>query len=190
MLALWRERHPDVAPPAVRWLPFELNPQLPPGGMPRAEYVAQKFGSREGVYDRVTAVGRTVGIEFAFDRITVQPNTFEAHRVLARAEDEGVQDAVAEALFRAYFTEGADLTQRATLADIGASAGMDRAALAAYLDGDEYRDDIREGSGYLRERISGVPYFIVNRRLGISGAQEAEVLLEACERALQGKKGR
>lgn len=185
MLALRAERHPDVAPPAVRWLPFQLNPQLPPEGMPRAEYVARKFGGRTGVYERVTAVGRTVGIEFAFDRITVQPNTLNAHRVLMRAEDDGLQDAMAETLFRAYFTEGADLTSLDTLADLAAQAGMERAATLAYLSSDEDRAAILDADAYFRERVNGVPYFIFNRRVGVSGAQEAETLLDAFAQALQ-----
>jgi predicted DsbA family dithiol-disulfide isomerase len=187
MLALRAERHPDVAPPAVRWLPFQLNPQLPPEGIPRAEYVARKFGGRTGVYERVTAVGHSVGIPFAFDRITVQPNTLNAHRLLMRAEDEddGRQEALAEALFRAYFIEGADLTRLDTLADLAAAAGMDRAAALAYLAGDEDRAPLLEADAYFRERVNGVPYFIFNRKVGVSGAQEAEILLDAFEQALR-----
>ncbi|HEY9446652.1 MAG TPA: DsbA family protein, partial [Burkholderiales bacterium] len=100
-LARYRERHPDADEPAVRWLPFQLNPHLPERGIPRAEYLERKFGSRTRTYDRVAAVGATVGIPFAFDRIAVQPNTVSAHRLLLLADREGRQDDMAEALFRA-----------------------------------------------------------------------------------------
>ncbi|MGE5526519.1 MAG: DsbA family protein, partial [Rhodospirillaceae bacterium] len=114
-LAEFRSRHPDAEQPAVRWLPFQLNPQLLPEGMPRADYLERKFGNRKGAYERVTAVGATVGIPFAFDLIKVQPNTVNAHRLLTYADRLGRQDEMAEALFRAYFTQGADLTDRARL---------------------------------------------------------------------------
>ena len=92
----------------MRWLPFQLNPDLPEAGIPREEYIARKFGTRgKGVNDRVTRRGRQVGITFAFDKMTVQPNTLNAHRLMLFAERAGRQDELAEALFLAHFTEGA-----------------------------------------------------------------------------------
>jgi predicted DsbA family dithiol-disulfide isomerase len=169
----------------VRWLPFQLNPQIPARGMPRAEYVARKFGDRKGVYERVAAVGAAVGIPFAFDRIAVQPNTLDAHRLLAYAGREGRQNEVAEALFRVYFVEGADLTDLERLAAAAESAGLDRARTAAYLAGDEDRAEVVEADASMRGSglLSGVPYFIFNRRIGVSGAQEAGVLLDALEKS-------
>jgi len=98
----WCDEMIEVGQPAVRWLPFQLNPQIPEGGMPRAEYLTRKFGNPKGNYARVTAVGAGVGIPFAFDRITVQPNTIDAHRLLTYADREGRQDETAEALFLEY----------------------------------------------------------------------------------------
>ncbi|MBI2295491.1 MAG: DsbA family oxidoreductase [Betaproteobacteria bacterium] len=186
-LGLYRERHPDGPEPAVRWLPFQLNPDIPEGGMPRAEYVARKFGARgPGVYSRVAAVGSQVGIPFAFDNIKVQPNTLKAHRLLRYAERAGTQDALAEELFRAYFLEGANLTDRDTLAGIAARAGLERKAAADYLAGDGDRDQIARADVEARSAgIGGVPYFIFNRKVGVSGAQDAAVLLDAMEQALE-----
>jgi predicted DsbA family dithiol-disulfide isomerase len=170
----------------VRWLPFQLNPQLPPEGMPRADYLERKFGNRKGAYERVAAVGNTVGIPFAFDRIAVQPNTVNAHRLLTYAEREGRQDAMAEALFRAYFTQGADLTDPARLAAIAQEAGFDATAVAAYLAGDEDRAEVLEADSNARSSgmVDGVPFFIFNRKVGVPGAQEATALLDALEQSL------
>jgi predicted DsbA family dithiol-disulfide isomerase len=170
----------------VRWLPFQLNPDLPASGMPRREYIERKWGPGRGpqVYSRVAAAGQTVNIPFAFDNITVQPNTLDAHRLLTFAEREGRQDELAEALFSAYFIEGANLTDRNVLADIAAKAGLDREAATAYLESDADRDLVVRGDVEAREAgINGVPFFIFNRRIGVSGAQEADALVHAMEQA-------
>ena len=170
----------------MRWLPFQLNPDLPESGIPREDYVARKFGARgKGVYDRVTLAGRQVGIPFAYEKMKVQPNTLNAHRLMNYAERAGKQDALAEALFHAHFTEGANLTDRETLADVAGRAGIERAAAAAFLAGDEGRELIEQADAEARAAgIGGVPFFIFNRKGGVSGAQDAEVLLEAMEQAL------
>ena len=101
----------------MRWLPFQLNPDLPEAGIPREDYVARKFGARgKGVNERVTMAGRQVGIPFAYEKMKVQPNTLNAHRLMIYAEREDRQDEVAEELFRAHFIEGASLVDRETLA--------------------------------------------------------------------------
>ena len=99
----------------VRWLPFQLNPTCRRKGISRREYRTKKFGSWERSLEldaQVVAAGRAEGIQFAFDRIERTPNTLDAHRLIWLADKEGVQDAVVEALFRAYFTEGRDISNR------------------------------------------------------------------------------
>jgi len=186
-LAVYRERQPDAPEPAVRWLPFQLNPDLPATGIPRAEYVARKFGARgKGNYERVAMVGRTVGIDFAFDKIEVQPNTIKAHRLLIYADRAGNQDAMADELFKAYFLEGANLTDNASLAEVAARAGLEQEAVAAYLETDEDRDVVEQADVEARSAgIGGVPFFIFNRKVGVSGAQDADVLLDAMLQALE-----
>jgi predicted DsbA family dithiol-disulfide isomerase len=175
----------------VRWLPFQLNPDLPEGGIPREEYVARKFGARgKGVYDRVTVAGQQVGIPFAYEKMKVQPNTLNAHRLMLYAERTGKQDELAEELFRAHFIEGANITDRETLADVAARAGLDRKAVAAYLASDEDRALIQRADVEARSAgIGGVPFFIFERKVGVSGAQDPEALLEAMEQALQEQGG-
>jgi predicted DsbA family dithiol-disulfide isomerase len=170
----------------VRWLPFQLNRDIPPGGISRADYLERKFGTRTRSYDRVAAAGAVVGIPFAFDRITVQPNTNDAHRLLVHAEQAHRQDEMADALFRAYFTQGANLADREALADVAASAGLDREEIAAYLASDADREVVLQADETARHGgIGGVPFFIFNRKLGVSGAQGADVLLDALEQSLE-----
>jgi predicted DsbA family dithiol-disulfide isomerase len=173
----------------VRWLPFQLNPDLPESGIPREDYVARKFGARgKGVNERVVMTGRQLGIAFDYEKMKVQPNTLNAHRLLLYAERHGRQDELSEELFRAHFTEGANLTDPETLAGIAARAGLDRKAATDYLSGDEDRDAIARADVEARGAgISGVPFFIFNRRIGVSGAQDPETLLAAMEQALQEK---
>ena len=169
----------------MRWLPFQLNPDLPQSGIPRAEYFQRKFGTPNHSYARVAAVGEAVGIPFAFDKIRVQPNTVNAHRLMHYADQQGRQDEVAEELFRAYFIEGANITDIGTLADTGARAGLERGGLADYLASDTDRELVQSADIEARSGgINGVPYFIFNRKVGVSGAQEPETLLQAMLQAV------
>lgn len=185
-LSLYRERHPDGPEPAVRWLPFQLNPDLPGSGITREEYVARKFGARgKGVNERVVMAGRQVGIPFAYEKMKIQPNTLNSHRLMLYAERGGRQDELAEELFRAHFTEGANLTDAETLADVAGRAGLDRKAVAAYLASDEGNDLVARAEEEARSAgIGGVPFFIFNRRIGVSGAQDPDTLVQAMEQAV------
>jgi predicted DsbA family dithiol-disulfide isomerase len=184
-LALYAKAHPDAPAPVVSWRPFQLNPGMPDEGMPRAEYVARKFGARGGaVYDRVTMVGKQVGIPFAFDRIVRQPNTVAAHSLIELAEKHGKQDAIAEALFKAYFLDSVDLTVRENLVTIAVDAGLDRTAAEQWLDNANARSAVEAEDARARELgIEGVPFFVFNGRVAVSGAQTSEVLLEAMHQA-------
>jgi predicted DsbA family dithiol-disulfide isomerase len=184
---MYREQAPDEEKPAVRWLPFQLNPDLPEEGISRKEYIERKFGPGGARnYSRVAGVGKEVGIDFAFDNITVQPNTVNAHRLMLYGAKHGREDEVAESLFRAYFQEGANLTDKAALATVGERAGLDRAALEAYLASDEDRDAVLRGDIEARQSgVNGVPCFIFNRRTAVSGAQEPDTLLHAMLESLK-----
>ncbi len=173
----------------MRWLPFQLNPDLPPEGIARQQYIERKFGpGAVRTYDRVAGVGKEVGIDFAFDRIKVQPNTVNAHRLMRYGAQQGREDEVAESLFRGYFQEGAVLAEVCVLVEIGVRAGLDRAALTAYLESDEDRDTVLGADIEARQAgIGGVPFFIFNRRIAVSGAHEPETLLGAMLESLQDK---
>ena len=184
---MYREQAPDEDPPAVRWLPFQLNPDLPAEGITRQENMERKFGrgaARD--YSHLIGIGKELGIDFAFDKITVQPNTLAAHRLLIYGAKLEREDEVAESLFRAYFQEGAVLTDPAALAAIGERAGLERAALEAYLASDQDRDTVLEADIEARRAgINGVPFFIFNRRSAVSGAHEPEALLQAMLEAIK-----
>jgi predicted DsbA family dithiol-disulfide isomerase len=178
-------------PVAVRWLPFQLNPAMPKEGVSRREYRTRKFGSWERSQEldaRVVAAGETEGIHFAFDRIERTPNTLDAHRLVWLAERQGVQDAVVEALFRAYFTEGRDISHRQTLLDVVAEAGLDRHGAEATLNGDDGLDAIKDADALARQLgVDGVPFFIVNGTITLSGAQQPGAFLEAFRQAVGSK---
>ena len=160
----------------IRWLPFQLNPGMPKNGMPRAQYREAKFGSLErsrALDARVIAEGRSEGIDFAFERIERTPNTSAAHQLIALAKD---QNAVVDALFRAYFEEAKDIGDPAVLAQIAAKCGVkgwpEEAREVTALE-----QDVRELG------ISAVPTFIFERKLGVSGAYPAESLAAAMREA-------
>jgi predicted DsbA family dithiol-disulfide isomerase len=172
----------------VRWLPFQLNQAMPKEGISRREYRTRKFGSWERSLEldaRVIEVGKSEGIPFAFDRIERTPDTLDAHRLIWLADKEGIQGAVVEALFRAYFTEGRDIGSRQTLLDVVAEAGLDRHKAEAVLNSDDGLEALKEAEAQARRfRVEGVPFFVVNGRLTLSGAQQPDAFLEAFRQAL------
>jgi predicted DsbA family dithiol-disulfide isomerase len=174
----------------VRWHPFQLNPQMPKEGMDRKAYRTAKFGSWErsqALDAQVAAVGAAEGLVFAFDKMGRTPNTLDAHRLIRLAGREGVQGAVVEALFQAYFSEGRDVSDRQTLLDVAAEAGLDRGRAEAELDADEGLAAIRAEEAEAHHLgVQGVPFFIVNGKGALSGAQEPKAFLEAFERASDG----
>jgi predicted DsbA family dithiol-disulfide isomerase len=167
----------------VRWHPFELNPDLPHEGIDRRAYLDAKFGGAQRatqIYDRVRAAGASVGIPFAFERIARQPNTRDAHRLVAWTQGRGDAESLVERLFSAYFLDGRDPGDRGVLAAIAGEAGGDAAAAGAMLDSDEGKDAVPASERRAIEiGVGGVPFFIFNGRLAVSGAQEPQVLAQA-----------
>jgi predicted DsbA family dithiol-disulfide isomerase len=190
-LALYAQQHPGAEPPRISWRPFQLNPQLPAEGMSRQEYVLQKFGAARAkdVYARVTAVGAEYGIPFAFEKIARQPNTVAAHSLiaLAGAEDtraDGLQGRVKEALLHAYFLDGVDLTRSENLVAIAIAAGLDREKVEHCLADAQARRAVENEDQRARAiGVEGVPFFIFNGRLAVSGAQGPQALLDAMRQA-------
>jgi predicted DsbA family dithiol-disulfide isomerase len=160
----------------VRSLPYQLNPTMPKEGISRKEYRIRKFGSWERSLEldaKMVAVGQTEGIHFAFDLIEWTPNTVDAHRLIWLADQQGCQNTVVEALFRAYFTDGRDIASRQTLIDVVAEAGLHRQRAEAVLNGEEGMEAIKEA-----EEIS--------RRHQVS-AQPSDAFLAAFRQAIGGK---
>jgi predicted DsbA family dithiol-disulfide isomerase len=183
------ERMPEGERPVVRWHPFQLNPDLPAEGIERRSYLEQKFGGPERaaqIYERVRAAGRGAGLELDFDRIEKQPNTLDAHRLIAWAQAHEGRNAelLVEALFRAYFVEGRFIGDRGELARIAGEAGFDGAAARTMLDSDAGAAEIASADRQARERgIGGVPFFVFDGRVSVSGAAGPDALLEAAAQA-------
>ena len=175
--------------PVVRWHPYELNPGLPAEGIDRRDYLERKFGGparATQIYERVRRAGTQAGIAFDFERIERQPNTRDAHRLIAWAQSQGDADALVERLFRAYFVEGRFVGAHEVLAELAHDAGLDADAAYAFLASDVGGQEIAEAEERAASLgISGVPFFIVDGRFGLSGAQPAEAIVEALRRARQ-----
>jgi predicted DsbA family dithiol-disulfide isomerase len=167
----------------VRWHPFQLNPDLPAEGMPRASYIAQKFGGAARaaeVYARVKSAGDAVGILFQFDRIERQPNTLDGHRLVAWAQQQGDAAALVERLFGAYFLEGRRIGDPDELARLAAECGWSDQNAHAMLASNTLREEVaKESREALDAGIQGVPFFIFNGRTAVSGAHDPVTLLEA-----------
>jgi predicted DsbA family dithiol-disulfide isomerase len=176
----------------VRWHPFFLNPDTPDSGEPYRPFLEKKFGGPEKlaeIWQRVSEAGRKAGIEFAFEKIELRANTLNAHRLIHHAQTGAggtAIEAVIEALFAAQFLEGRHLGDRAVLAAVAGECGMDRDVVQRYLETDEDAEAVRAAAGEMhRMGISGVPFFIFNKRLAASGAQPPEALLKAMREAMQ-----
>jgi len=183
------EARPDH-PFRVEWHPFQLNPDMPAGGMDRAAYLEAKFGGRDGAvraYAPVVAAAEEAGLALNLAAIARTPNTLDAHRLIHWAGLEGRQTAVVAALFRAHFSEGRDLGDAAVLADVGASAGLDRAMLEMLLAGEADRDEIAARDAHARARgVRAVPTFLVGGRHAVEGAQPPDLWLRVIDELAAG----
>jgi predicted DsbA family dithiol-disulfide isomerase len=169
----------------VRWHPFQLNPDLPRGGIDRRSYLEGKFGDPERIEEvrqRIEAAGRDSGVWFEFERVQRQPNTLDAHRLITWSQGvrPSVTNELVEHLFRAYFTQGVDIGNIEELARIAGLVGLDSFKAKALLTSDEGRAAVRAAERRAHELgVTGVPLFIFNQRVAVSGAQHAKVLREA-----------
>lgn len=171
----------------IHWRAFQLDPSASrePGDLRRA--LERKYGP--GAFDsmtrRLTALGVDEGIDYRFD-LALRVNTVDAHRLLSWAHATGVaeQGALYERLFRAYFTEGANVADHDTLARLAGDAGLDRDEAAEVLASGAFAGEVQADLDAARDRdIHGVPNFVIEDRLSIPGAQEVETMVMLLERA-------
>jgi predicted DsbA family dithiol-disulfide isomerase len=178
---------PDIAT-EVRYHPFFLNPWVPRAGIARDEYLKTKFGSverYEQISERLKAAGAEEGVPFAFEKMKRQPNTLDSHRLLRWARVEGNQTQVKEALMRAYFIDGRDLSDSEALVAIASECGMDAEVVRRLLASDADVAEVEAAANSASEAgISGVPCFIFANTFAVSGAQAPDYLAGAMERAL------
>lgn len=172
---------------SITWRPFELNPDMPEGGMERAAYRARKFGQeRSRQLDlQMAENGREAGIAFAFEKMLRTPNTRLAHRLIWQAEREGpaIQNALVNRLFAAYFEEGQDIGRKDALLGLAREAGLDEVkAKVALYDEDSLEAVLDLEDEGLRMGIRGVPFFLLIGKYAISGAQPPELWRDALPR--------
>jgi predicted DsbA family dithiol-disulfide isomerase len=174
-------------PVAVRYRSFELNPRRryqPDKSL--AELLAEKYRvslpQAEAMNRRVTEAAADEGIEFRLD-LARPANTFDAHRLTHLASRSGRQEAVVERLHAAYFCEGRNLEERSTLVELSVEASLDRGRVAEALESEAFADEVRGDEARAGELdIHGVPFFVLEGRYGISGAQEPVWLARALQR--------
>lgn len=161
---------------------------MPKEGISRKEYRTRKFGTWERSLEldsQVAAAGMAEGIPFEFDRIERTPNTMDAHRLIWLADTLDVQDAVVEALFQAYFTAGRDISDRKTLVDVVADAGLDRSKAQSVLERGGGQEAIQDANDLAQQvRVEGVPFFIFDGSIALSGVHPPEVILGAVRQTI------
>ncbi len=181
----------DLPAAQIRWHPFQLNPDLPAEGIRRKQYLEDKFGGparAAEIYERVRAAGRGVGLELNIDGITRQPNTLAAHALIAFAQ-QGKPDAgndMKERLLKAYFVENRFIGDARVLAAIAREAGLDAGAAQGFVTDPLTLQTVAQADAQARGiGIQGVPFFIFNQKVAVSGAQNPDTLLAAMWQALE-----
>ncbi|WP_192558891.1 DsbA family oxidoreductase [Pseudomonas allokribbensis] len=178
----------------IRFQPFELNPKMGPDGQNIGEHIQEKYGStpeqsqknREVIRSR----GADVGFSFRTDSNSRIYNTFDAHRLLHWAGEEGLQLPLKEALFKAYFTDGGNPSDHSQLAQITESVGLDRQRAEAILASDEFASDVRkEEQLWLSRGVSSVPTVVFNGQYAVSGGQPVETFVGAIRQIMSEAKG-
>jgi predicted DsbA family dithiol-disulfide isomerase len=171
----------------VEWHSFELDPGIKTEkGTNIYDYLATRKGisreSSERMHEQVTDMARSVGLEYNFD-LAVIANSFDAHRLIQMAKQYGLGDEAEERLFRAYFTEGKDISDHLTLIILGDEIGLSGKEVKAMLDSDAFADEVRYEERQARESgINAVPFFVINDKYAVSGAQQPAVFLNALQK--------
>ncbi len=182
------EAHPDH-PFVIEWHPFQLNPDMPPEGVDKRDYLLKRFGSEaqlQEVHDRFRQIARQNGVQMDPDTPKRIPNTLNAHRLVHWAGLEGRQAFAVAALMRAYWVEGRDIGNLGVLADIAAGISMDRAVVERLLASDADLDTVLAREAHARERgVSAVPTFLIANQYVVSGAQPPELWARAIDEMSQ-----
>lgn len=179
------DRRPDLNA-TLRWRPFQLQPEMPAEGSDFRTVLERKFGNWDRalqVFERIQQMGADHDLTFNFEAIERAPNTVDAHRLVLWAEDQDHGDAMADALFRAYFTEGQDVSDRVVLISCAARIGLDGERAGVLLDdGTEYMSAVQKSQEEARRQgVTGVPCYVFEKRRAVTGAQPADVLIQVLD---------
>jgi predicted DsbA family dithiol-disulfide isomerase len=179
----------------VRWRPYQLDPTIPAEGKDRRQYMIDKFGSEERIaeiHERIEGLGKDEGIDFAFDRIKVAPNTLDAHRVIrwAGAAGNGIQNELVRRLFSLNFEQGRNIGDPAVLIDAARDSGMDEAVVMTLLPTEADRAEVQnEIATASLMGITGVPCFLLESKYAVMGAQDTATLADALRQVAAEKAG-
>ena len=179
---------PNISPD-ITWHAFLVNPNLPPEGVDRKDYLNVKFGDEtrsNRIYQSIYEAGKSLGIEFQFDLIQRMPNSFDSHRLVRFAGRKSRASEALEALFQAYFIRGIDIGNRPALYDLAEEMGFAADDMRNYFYSDEDVESIKEQNAYVHGLgINGVPAFVIDGQFSISGAQEPQVIIRLLEVAAE-----
>lgn len=173
---------------AITWLPYELNPDMPPEGMDRTEYLDRKFGpgKRREIELRLSEAGLESGVTFNWARVTKSVNTRMAHMLVAAASTVQRGGEMKAALFRAYFQDGRDIGDPETLVAIAVELGFEETAARDELANGELRETVIGLEEHARKvGVTGVPFFIIDGKLAVSGAQTGDVWAQVFRQVMQ-----
>lgn len=179
-------------PSVVTWFPFQLNPHMPAAGMPLEQYLAVNFGDPQKLQPALTgliAAGKAEGVDFRFDLISQVPNTLNAHRLMSFAEKKQLDTSkLAERILSGFFSQGLDISDPDVLAVVGAESGLGGMEVLAALEDDASKNIVLAREAQVRQSgVTGVPDFLVNKRLLVIGAQDTDNLVTVFDRAMFGQ---
>jgi predicted DsbA family dithiol-disulfide isomerase len=180
----WKKEHQETI--TIRYRSFFLDPTIPADGLSFYEVMARKMGGAqmvERVINHVTETGKSVGVPFRFDRVTLMPNTKLSHTLMKIAPEHQVSEVVEE-IYQAYFEEGKDIGNIDVLIEIAHKLGLDQAVVRTALESHTQDDEINQDLDLARQlQIRGVPFFIIDEKLALSGAHSKENFLKAFQEA-------
>lgn len=185
-LRYYQRAYSDERQPEVFWRPYLLHAALPMEGIDRKEYLKRRFPGNANspeMFERVIRTGRGVGLEYRFDLIQRQPNSIDAHRLVRFAEGHAATEPVIEALFKAFFVQGLDVSKHDVLVRIGEQNGLSATQVATYLSSEQDTESIKSEDARAKKRlgITTVPFLVLNGRKGFSAIQSVEATFRALE---------
>ncbi len=181
-MAAWDRKDVTIA---VDWRPYQLDPTIPAEGVDRQKYMDKKFGTEraKSAGKVIAEYGEMEGINFAFDKIKRSPNTLDSHRLVKWAGSAGKQLEAVELLFKRYFEDGADVGSHGVLLEVAADIGMDKDQVRNLLESDTDRQVIEYEDHMAREMgVTGVPFFLFEKKFSVVGAQEVDTLTKVFTR--------
>ena len=172
----------------INWKPYELHPEIPENGYDKKLYMQQRFGDLSGKaspYKQIEKIGKSLGFDFNFSKSERIPNTFNAHRLLWKAREYGIQTELSEALFKCYFTEGKDIGSKEVLLEVATKVGMDLETMQLFLDSKEGgQETADEEMSFIEKSIGAVPTYFINEKYIIQGGQEPETFVSFLNKIL------